>query len=250
VWAGFVFLFFSASHSKLIPYVLPACLPLAVLFALVLEKVEAGRTRAWARGGILVGAVVLAVLALPFLWAGLGRVPRYSSEMSPVLLAFALSTLVAALIAAVLGWRRRGLAALAFAAALLIGCLWTVGHRVGRYRSSKEIADLLNARLRPGDEVYSFRYYPPSLAVYLDREIGVVQFRGELAWGIDHLSPAERLRRFPRGTEFRNLWSSPQTVYLVLEKRDLDSMKTFGLAPGPILLEQDKLLLMTNRPAV
>ncbi len=252
VWAGFVFLFFSASHSKLIPYVLPACLPLAVLFALTLERAanEAGRTRAWARGGFLTGAVVLFVLALPFLWAGLGRVARYSPEVSPVLLAFAISTLAAALSATVFGWRRRGLAALALAAALLIGCMWAAGHRVGRYRSSKEIAGVLNARLRPGDEVYSFRYYPPSLTVYLDRQIGVAQFRGELGWGIDHLPPAERLRRFPSGAEFRNLWSSPKTVYLVLEKRDLDSMKTFGLEPGPILLEQDKLLLMTNRPAV
>jgi 4-amino-4-deoxy-L-arabinose transferase-like glycosyltransferase len=251
VWAGFVFLFFSASHSKLIPYVLPACLPLAVLAALALERAatDAGRTRAWARGGLLTGAVVLAVLALPFLWAGLGRVARYSPEVSPVLLVFALSTLAAALIAAVLGWRKGGLATLALAAALLIGCMWAAGHRVGRYRSSKEIAGLLNARLKPGDEVYSFRYYPPSLAVYLDREIGVAQFRGELAWGIDRLPLAERLRRFPKAEEFRGRWSSSKTIYLVLEKNDLDSMKTFGLEPGPILLEQDKLLLMTNRPA-
>src|SRR6185295_1402642 len=105
-----------------------------------------------------------------------------------------------------LGWQKRGVAALALAAALFIGCLWAAGHRVGRYRSSKEIAVLLNARLKPGDEVYSFRYYPPSLAVYLDREIGVAQFRGELEWGIDRLSPAERLRRFPKGKEFRALW--------------------------------------------
>src|SRR6185295_15411997 len=130
-----------------------------------------------------------------------------------------------ALIAAVLGWQRRGLVALALAAALFIGCLWAVGPRVGRYRSSKEIAGMLNARLRPGDEVYSFRCYPPSLTVYLNREIGVVRFRGELAWGIDHLPPAERLRRFPSAAEFHVLWSSPKTVYLVLEKNDLDSME-------------------------
>jgi 4-amino-4-deoxy-L-arabinose transferase-like glycosyltransferase len=253
VWAGFVFLFFSASHSKLIPYVLPACLPLAVLFALSLERTGSiGRTRSWARRGLLVGAVVLALLALPFLWAALGRVARYSPETSPLLLAFALSTLAAALLAAVLGWRRgpegRGLAALTLASSLFIGCIWAVGPRVGRYRSSKEIAGVLNARLRPGDEVYSFRCYPQSLPVYLDREIGVAHFRTELGWGIDHLPPAERLRRFPKTEELRDLWSSSKTLYLVLEKNDLDSLKTFGLEPGPILLEQDKLLLMTNRP--
>jgi 4-amino-4-deoxy-L-arabinose transferase-like glycosyltransferase len=259
VWAGFVFLFFSASHSKLIPYVLPACLPLAVLAALSLERAateteEAGRTLSWARGGLLVGAMVLAALALPFLWAALGRVPRYSPEISPLLLAFAISTLLAALLAAVLWWRKgpegRGLAALALASSLFIGCIWAVGPRVGRYRSSKEIAGVLHARLRPGDEVYSFRCYPQSLPFYLGREIGVVHFRTELGWGIDHLPPAERVRRFPRAAELRERWSSPQTIYLVLEKDDLDSMKSFGLKPGPILLEQDKLLLMTNHPQI
>src|SRR6478672_827560 len=37
-WAGFVFLFFSASQSKLVPYILPAIPPLAVLIALALEE--------------------------------------------------------------------------------------------------------------------------------------------------------------------------------------------------------------------
>ncbi|HEX4963801.1 MAG TPA: glycosyltransferase family 39 protein [Thermoanaerobaculia bacterium] len=252
-WAGFVFLFFSASHSKLVPYVMPACLPLAVLAALAFQEAKKGaRVRSWVRGGAITGAVVLVLLSAPFLWAALGKVPQYSAAFSPLLFVFSLLAIAAGALAAVLWWRRgaagRGVAALAVASVLFIACLWAIGPRVGRQRSSREMARFLAARLRPGDEVYAYHYYPQTLPVYLGRTIGIAHFRGELAFGIDHLPPAERLRRFPWGAEFRPVWDSPRTVYLVLERQDLHHLAEDGLIPGPILLGQDKLLLMTNHP--
>jgi len=251
VWAGFIFLFFSASQSKLVPYVLPACLPLAVLFALSLEPAAEGSRRL--RAGAVAAAGLLAVLEAPFLWAALGRVERFSTVFSPVLFAFALAALGAALFAAYLWSRRgvparRGVAALAAAALLFAGCFWAVGPRVAFYRSAVEIARFLQPRLAPGDEVYSFHYYPQTLPVYLGRLIGVVDYSGELAFGIARLPPAERARRFPTADQFRPTWSSERTVYLVMEKQDLPRMRQGRLAPGPILMEQGKLLLMTNRP--
>lgn len=253
-WAGFIFLFFSASHSKLVPYVLPVCPPLAVLAALSFQaENEDGRARSRIlRGGAILGAVVLALLSGLLLWAALGRVPQYSDDFSPILFVFSLLALATAGLAGVLWWRKgsegRAPAALAVASIFLIACIWALGPRVGRQRSSREIARVLAARLRPGDEVYSYHYYPQSLPVYLGRTIGVVHFRGEMAFGIDHLPPAERLRRFPTAGEFRPTWESPRTVYLVLERRDLHRLIADGLVPGPVLLGQDKLLLMTNRP--
>ncbi|HEV7506449.1 MAG TPA: phospholipid carrier-dependent glycosyltransferase [Thermoanaerobaculia bacterium] len=251
-WAGFIFLFFSASHSKLVPYVLPACLPLAVLVALGLHAAqEEGRARSWiVRGGAIAGAAVLILPSALLLWAAFGKVPELSADFSRILFSFS-SMAIATALAAVLWWKKgvegRGLAALAVASVFFVACIWALGPRVGRQRSSLEIARFLETRLRPGDEVYSYHYYPQSLPVYLKQTIGVVHFRGEMAFGIDHLSAAEHLRRFPTAGEFRPAWESPRTLYLVVERRDLHHMIADGLAPGPILLGQDKLLLMTNR---
>lgn len=251
-WAGFIFLFFSASHSKLVPYVLPACPPLAVLVALGLRAAkEEGKARSWIRGGAIAGAIVLTLLSALLLWGSLGKVAQYSTDFSPTLFVFSLAAIAAAALAGALWWRQgiagRGPAALAVASVLFVACLWALGPRVGRQRSSLEIARFLETRLRPGDEVYSFHFYPQSLPVYLRRTMGVVHFRGEMAFGIDHLSPAEHLRRFPTAGEFRPAWESARTLYLVVERRDLHRMIAEGLTPGPILLGQDKLLLMTNR---
>lgn len=257
IWAGFVFLFFSASRSKLVPYILPALPPLAVLMALaVAEAAEReGNARRWLRAGAASGALLLGLLTVPFLWASLGRIAVFSPRVSPVLFAFALPALAMALAAAAIWWRRGGteegrawgLPAMAAAAVLLVGCLWAAGPRVAVDSSSHELAGFLKQRLGPQDEVYAYDCYPQSLPFYLGRLIGVVRYRGELGFGIDHLPAQVRSLRFPTSGQFQDRWRSSRLVYLVLEGRDLRKMEADGLTPGPILWRRKKFLLMTNQ---
>jgi 4-amino-4-deoxy-L-arabinose transferase-like glycosyltransferase len=255
-WAGFVFLFFSASHSKLVPYILPAVPPLAVLIALALAAVrESGdeRLRRWLRAGGLAGALVLAALAAAFLWASFGQVPLFASVFTPSLFVFALPALAVSLVAAGWWWRQgagrfRNVVALAAASALIVGCLCALGPRVSERLSAARLAGVLAGRIAPGDEVYAYRCYPQTLPFYLGRLVGAVDLQGELEFGLGHLPPAERARRFPSPEQFRPIWSSGRTVYLVLEDRKLPRMRQDGLAPGTILVRQDKYLLMINHP--
>jgi len=248
-WGGFVLLFFSASQSKLAPYILSAFPPIAVLIALAIEE---SRLRAWVRGGGVAGALAITALSAVLLWASLGGMPRLSPDFAPVLFAFALPALAAALLAVVWWWRHGAarsvsVMALAAASALVVGCLWSAGPRVAANRSSARMARVLAPRLVPGDEVYAYHCYPQALPVYLRRLVGVVSFQGELEFGISRLAPEERARRFPSAEQFRPVWSSGRTVYLVLEKRDLQRMIGDGLAPGTVLEEQERYLLMVNR---
>jgi 4-amino-4-deoxy-L-arabinose transferase-like glycosyltransferase len=253
-WAGFVFLFFSASQSKLVPYILPAIPPLAVLIALALAAAEDDeRLRSWARAGGSVGALLLALLAAALVWVSLGQVKQVSTGVIFPLLALALPTLAASLLSAWLWWRGRlgSLATLVTAAvapALLVLGLVALGPRASQRLSAEPISHFLAGRLAPGDEVYVYRCYPQTLPVYLRRLVGIVEYRGELDFGIQHLAPEERARRFPGVAQFRPLWTSSRTVYLVLEAEKLPRLLSDGLAPGPILMRQEKYLLMTNRP--
>jgi hypothetical protein len=257
-WAGFVFLFFSVSQSKLVPYILPAIPPLAVLIALALAALPADeedeRLRSWVRSGGAVGALLLAVLAAALVWVSLGRVREVSTSVIPVLLALAVPTLALCLLSAWL-WRRGSfeslprLGALAAGPVLLVLCLVSLGSRASQRLSTEPIARFLAGRLAPEDEVYAYRCYPQTLPFYLKRLVGLVEYQGELAFGIQHLTPEERARRFPGAALFRPVWNSDRTVYLVLEAEKLPRMQSDGLAPGPILMRQEKYLLMTNRRA-
>ncbi|HEY4592211.1 MAG TPA: phospholipid carrier-dependent glycosyltransferase, partial [Thermoanaerobaculia bacterium] len=255
-WAGFVFLFFSASQSKLVPYILPAMPPLAVLMALALAKGESSGEdlglRSWIRAGGTVGALVLAMPAVALIWISLGRVKEVSTG-SISLFALALPALAACLVSAWLWLRgrlesRSVVAVAALAPALSILCLVMLGPRASQRMSAEPIARFLASRLAPEDEVFAYRCYPQSLPVYLRRLIGLVEYRGELSFGQQHLTPEELARRFPNVAQFRPLWTSNRTVYLVLEEKKLPRLERDGLATGRLLMRQDKYLLMTNRP--
>ncbi|HEY3570095.1 MAG TPA: phospholipid carrier-dependent glycosyltransferase [Thermoanaerobaculia bacterium] len=249
-WALFILLFFSASQSKLVPYILPGVPPLAVLAALALQEAETDpRTRRWARVGGAIGAALLAVLAAALLLAALGRIDTGVGPLPNVLI-FAMPALAAGLLSLWL-WgsgRLRSLVALAVAPALLVLGLVSAAPRASLLLSTGPIAHFLGPRLGPGDEVYAYRCYPQTLPIYLRRLVGVVEYTGELDFGIRHLTPEERARRYPTAAEFRPLWSSGKTVYLVLESEKLPRMRQDGLAPGRVLMRQDKYLLLTNRP--
>ncbi len=250
-WALFLLLFFSASQSKLVPYILPGVPPLAVLAALALRDAETDpRTHRWARVGGAIGALLLSALAAGLLLAALGRIDTGVGPL-PNVLVFAMPTLAAGLLSVWLWWRGRlrSLAALAVAPALLVLGLVSAAPRASLLLSTGPIAHFLTPRLAPGDEVYAYRCYPQTLPVYLRRLIGVVEYKGELEFGIRHLTPEERARRFPTAAEFRPVWGSGRTVYLVLEAEKLPRMRLDGLTAGRVLIRQDKYLLMTNRPA-
>jgi hypothetical protein len=231
--------------------------PLAVLIALALAAAENvggdERLRSWARTGGAVGALLLAVLAGALLWVSLGQVKQVSTGIIPSLLSLALPTLVACLLSAWHWWRGRfgnpaALAAAAIAPALLVLGLVALGPRISQRLSAEPIGRFLAGRLVPGDEVFAYRCYPQTLPVYLRRQVGLVEYRGELDFGIQHLAPEEQARRFPGAAQFRPLWTSGRTVYLVLEAEKLPRLRSDGLTPGPILMRQEKYLLMTNRP--
>lgn len=251
-WALFPVLFFSASQSKLIPYVLPSFLPLAVLGALALRRSETDGRPDLVRAGLLGGALALAVAALPFLAASLGFVERFSDRGAffPLLFAFASAALVASGAAGILFVRyqiSRGFAVLVLASALGFACIWGAAPRVAQDRSNREAAAVLARHLKPGDAVYAARYFPQTLAAYLGRPVGYIGPLGELEYGVSRLPDPERALWYPTYEEFRPLWESGRTIYLLTDPLSLKKMPDNGLRPGREVWRGGKKILLVNR---
>ncbi|MBM3853037.1 MAG: phospholipid carrier-dependent glycosyltransferase, partial [Verrucomicrobia bacterium] len=102
-WAAFVFLFFSKSESKLIPYILPALPPLALLIgASLARRVRAGPARrlrfglgVFAFGCGLLGVAVLAAVFRP----GIVRDPEQALALRPYGVALAAILLLGGIVA-------------------------------------------------------------------------------------------------------------------------------------------------------
>jgi len=254
VWSGFILVFFSASRSKLIPYIVPALPPLALLVGLLVARLREGGlgSSRLETGGIVSGGGLTAVFGLSFLWGGLGRINRLGlgGVVSPgLLIQGGLLAVVGALLA-LAGleriWRRRLLAL--FAASCCINvAIMTAVPLVGPERSSKQLAERLRGELRKGDLVFAYRSFPESLPVYLDRTIGVSDYRqSDLTFGISHLSPEERQRRFPTAEEFRKLWDSDRRVLVVASLRWPGNFASDGITHARLLWEGRSFALLSN----
>lgn len=248
LWAVVVFVFFSASGSKLIPYILPALPPLALLVGRYLD-------RAWETPrapGLRLGFWLLLALAAPlaaYVSVLLATRPQALAELARFgARGWALAALLGACLAALflLGRRRamRGpLVALALAAAGLVVVFNGGLPAFDDKRSVKSLVADIGKRLKASDKVMTYRAYYQDLPVYLKRRVTVVDWKGELEFGAQQ----EDVSGWMIGkAELRRRWQGPGTVYLVTERGNLGDLRTLGLG-FRVLGENAYTVLLTNR---
>ena len=208
-WCAAIFLFFSASGSKLPSYILPIFPALALLLAQHLQRLSAGRLAAHAAAIALIavaGGTVLTGVAAG--WFG-GR-PDFSPQelrYRDVILTGLAIIAGFALVAA--GLARTGRATGAVVALTFSGLIGTqvvlLGHQtLAAQKSARQLVAHLAPALPPGAPVFSVRHHDQTLPYYLGRPVILVNWVDEFATG-QRLEPDRGLRT---ETEFAGLWGS------------------------------------------
>lgn len=250
LWAGLVFAFFSVSGSKLIPYILPILPPLALLLGRYLAPAEPAPAPKGLRAGFWLFLAATAALGA-YLTVALAQRP--DAQASVLRLGSGVYWMLAGLLLAALAHfflgRRatvtRPLAVLVAGAALLVLALGTALPALDDEYSVKTLALELKARLLPADEVVTLRAYYQDLPVYLARRITVVDWKGELEFGASQ----EDVSGWMIGeTEFRRRWQSPNTVYMITERENLDWLRAQGLSHHVLKATGDNVLLSNRKP--
>ncbi len=228
VWAAFILLFFSASQSKLITYILPMFPPLAVLtgrwLAGALAQADAfARLRTGLRiFGFLCG-LIAAALCVAVLRPGVIRDAAQATDLRPyafVIAALLCAGALRALIPTSASGSARGRAAaycMAGTLALMLVVL-ALAAPIIDLRSTKDLALAARAVVKPGDRVYHYHAFFHDFTYYSGRQVGLVAYQDELE--LPFLDPAERARRFIDDAEFRREWAGPGRVFAVARIRD------------------------------
>jgi len=256
IWAAFVLFFFSLSKSKLIPYILPAAIPLAVLAALAVGRAleVAGAGGRTARRGLAVTVAFLALLAGALAYLALGRASALVSGLSlprgfPL---GALTVAVLALLSLVALLRRRLPAGVRMAVSAAVAfqvLLVLAAPTAGEALSTRELASVLRSVSSDEDEIVSFGIYPQTLPFYLGRLVDVAgSEQGELYYGVKQLPLEQRRERFPDIDELARRWTGARRVFLVTGPRFLARLRENGIDPGPPLASEGALQLFCNRP--
>ncbi len=222
VWTVLVFVFFSASSSKLVSYILPVFPALALLIGVRLTQLGV-RTLAW--------QVLPAALAGIALLALVPGAARYASREVPLelienysvwIVAAAAIQIGGVAVGAWLAWRGRTAAALALlaGAGLIFAQLVLSGHEsLSTANSAYHIAQKIKPEMKPGMPFYSVDTYDQSLQFYLKRSTTMVVYKDELGFGIAQ-EPAKFIADF---AAFEKSWNADCEA-LALMSRDAYAM--------------------------
>ena len=255
-WSAFVFLFFSASGSKLASYILPMFPVLCLVAAWLLHDIPARTLARIVAPMTFVAAAAL--LAITFGYEPLVR--RYVGDEVSRLPALALGPwLVAALAVAVAGCaaalaalyrggaRARTMAVLALSLSTLGATqLGIVGYDEFRTtRSSRDILRAAEAANGPFDKAapfYHLHMYDQTAPFYLGRTTTFVQYRDEFALGQD----AEPDRAFAAEPPWLDAWRGLSQAYAMMPLADYERLRGLGV-PMRLLAGDPRRVVVSRR---
>ena len=248
IWAGVIVVFFSASHSKLPGYILPALPAIILLFARHYPAMSERLRRAPALAGIAGGAA-LALLAAALVVMS-ERLPwkLVQAEYSIWLLGAALALSVAGF--AALELRRRAqqetsLAVLALGSLLAAQLTLSGTHVLDEHYSSERLIEpIAGTSLRfPGDApFYSVASFDQSVPFYLGRAVTLVGYKDELAPGI----AAEPGKYVGSVDEFLGRWREHAEAFAIMTPRLYETLRLQGL-PGTVLARDSRWIIVARR---
>ena len=254
IWTALIFLFFSKSNSKLIPYILPIFPSLAILIGHRIDVLADGRGREMHRPAIalglvlvLLGTAALGYARLPQIVGFLSvQVPGWSGPLSQFVQHAPSFSLLAAVtlgglfllqgLGTLLCAGRHSLAMLVVLglAAFLLEIIVprTIMPEITRAESPRELALQAAALAGPESRIVTFG---PMQAVswYTGRRVLVTGERDELQFGSRQ---GDQSAWFPDQQALLGLWSGEKQVLLFLKKNELERLqrlaKTRSHHPG------------------
>jgi 4-amino-4-deoxy-L-arabinose transferase-like glycosyltransferase len=221
VWCAVVFVFFSASSSKLIPYILPLFPALSLLVGDYLGR--AGR-------GVLLAQAALAAMLGVALAIAAPQAPAYESDAVPAsllagyvpwIVAAGLALAALAAVSAVLvfrGAREWAAVALAFGGLTLSQLALSGYESLAPSLSAYHIVHKIRDQLKPDAPFYFVDTFDHTALFYLGRQVTMVAVKDEL------VDPIERAPRdfLPDAAAFARAWQADREAFAMFNNNDLE----------------------------
>ncbi|MFZ0218685.1 MAG: glycosyltransferase family 39 protein [Candidatus Aquirickettsiella sp.] len=246
LWVGIIFIFFSFSHSKLIPYILPIFPALALLTGHYLSSYW---QQSWnSRWGYV---------AVPLVWLGLGGtgivclINDTSIKLSQSAWLFLIAGysvfLLNSLIASLLAIRKKSTLAFASLAIGSVVSFLIVSVSIPQLdtRSIKPLVIVLKSLLKPNDKIVAYHDYYQDLPFYLNQRVFTVNVGGELTFGMQHQDTSQWMLQ---EANFWPKWDSSQRIYMIASKeayQQINKQKKYRIY---LLAKTPQDVLLSNQP--
>ncbi|MSN27005.1 MAG: phospholipid carrier-dependent glycosyltransferase [Geobacter sp.] len=265
IWSVLIFLFFSKSGSKLVPYLLPIFPPLAIMISNRLCALLEGRGREIKLAAILLGATLILLGCGAIGYTNLAQLADLLSELIPALsdhlkqfvthapaisitagiIIGALFLLQGAVLLASAGWNPIRIVVVLCLASFLLEILIPrlVMESIASAESPRDLA--LKVRELAGAESRIVTFGPmQAVSWYTGRRIMVTGDPDELSFGSKQ---GDQTAWFPDQTALLRMWSGPDQVLLILKKHEFEALSPKLKPRAKTVMESGRRLLISNR---
>jgi len=225
-WIAFIFLFFSVSSSKLIPYIAPLFVPVAVLIGHVFRVYEERVASAEGQAGwgpvdyipifVQTGLFYVALVAPVYI-----AKQRVSLEAWWPWIVIPVLVLVLFLFLPEMVRRkfRRGwfLAIYAVAGVFFASLTFPVAHYAAPFKSAAPVVAAMKIHIPPGEVPYQFNTDVYGIDFYTGMRTPIVDDIGELQFGAARIPAEEKMRYFLMSPEFFRLYREGRRMYVITE---------------------------------
>ncbi|MGA7800732.1 MAG: glycosyltransferase family 39 protein [Gammaproteobacteria bacterium] len=252
LWAVLIFVFFSLSKSKLVPYILPIFPALALLIGRWLAQQPAMTAAVRRPLGILAALGLAGAGALAMLPHGLAAsrsALEFTHAVGAQIYVMAAALALAATVPYLLARRARLNATLVSLAVLFGGFHIVVGHSLTALDpkwSVRSMAELIKPELKPDDAVVTYNNYFQELPVYLQRRVIIVNWKNELTFGSQHQDTSGWMIDKAR---FWKLWNSGRRVYVFANASEYAQLTAGAHGHYRLLARNAYHVLLSNQPA-
>ena len=214
IFCAVVFVFFSASHSKLPPYILPMMPALAVLLAPHIA----------ARAGSPARAAWIAAVIVTVLGAGICvYVVREGHALAPAMVMWATLAIALALICAAISSRvGSAWVPAALGSILSLQALMMAYANFPPAQSSRALLADVRPLIGPHTQIFSVDQYRQSIPPYLGRKIRLVRYQGEMQFGIEHGGHDDFI---PSLEAFADIWAQSSDALAFIDPDVMDAVK-------------------------
>jgi 4-amino-4-deoxy-L-arabinose transferase-like glycosyltransferase len=221
-WFGLIFLFFSVSSSKLIPYIAPVFLPVALVFGHLFRRYEERITNGetgmsvplrYRCSGILQAVLFMVVLVGPVFLRERGV--AWGNWWPWIVFPFLMQLLIIFLPDRIRKKTGRGWFATIYLlfALFLVSLTAPVSQYLTPYKSAYPLSQAILAHLPPNAILYQYGMSLYGIDFYTRKRTPIVDDIGEVRYGSEQLPAAERERYFLTSDSFFRLVQATDGIY-------------------------------------
>jgi 4-amino-4-deoxy-L-arabinose transferase-like glycosyltransferase len=221
-WFGLIFLFFSISSSKLVPYIAPVFLPVALgfghLFRRYEERIRDGKARApvplrYRLTGILQAVLFMAILPAPAVL--LEHRVSWGDWWPGIVIPFVTQVLILFLPDRVRKKTGRGWFATIYLlfALFVVSLTPSISQYLTPYKSAYPLVQAIRKHVPADATLFQYAMLLYGIDFYTGMRTPIVDIIGEVRYGSEQLPVAERERYFPTSDSFFRLVREKDGLY-------------------------------------